>query len=108
MKTGIFRLKTGAPLSLEFHRSAGVSVSESVHDLSLRPEIWHVKQIKEFVTRLGFLSSKESSGDKAKEFLSINEVRTYRALLDVTDRKVCYYPLIVKHSILPLGSASEL
>ena len=69
MSTGIFCLKADTPFMLEFQRSAGVSMSETNPSQHLC--VWHTSEIKEFVTRLGFLSSK---GEKSRTFVGLNEV----------------------------------
>lgn len=84
MMTGQFIMETAQEnaatticIVLEFTRSAGLPVAESIHDVTVHKEKWYERQIGEFVTRLGFLSQKEASSEKAKTFLHINEVGIY-------------------------------
>ena len=65
---------------LEFTRSAGLPVTESAQDITVHKEKWYERQIGEFVTRLGFLSQKETSSEMAKTFLHICEVCVYATI----------------------------
>ena len=69
ISTGLFRLKADAPFVLEFQRSAGLAMSDTNPSQHLC--IWHTNDISEFVTHLGFLSSK---GEKSRTFVCLNEV----------------------------------
>lgn len=66
MKTGIFHLNADTPFTLWFLRSAGVATTDTKHACE-----WNVNEISEFVTRLGFLSSKE---EMSRNFVYIHEV----------------------------------
>ena len=86
MSTGqfLFTMETAQEITtpticivLEFTRSAGLPVTETIQDVTVHREKWYERQIGEFVTRLGFLSQKETSSEMAKTFLHICEVCIY-------------------------------
>ena len=70
MKTGSYSFASDATLVLKFQKSPGLVVESGQHQ-----DTWTSEGIKEFVTRLGFLSYKVVTREKAKRFLIINEVR---------------------------------
>lgn len=72
MKTGIFHLKADTPFKLEFQRSASVAMLDS--NQFQHCSVWHANDISEFVTRLGFLSTKE---EMSRTFVIIYEVYVY-------------------------------